>query len=70
MLAKFTDQRLLAYRDALLKVEDSAIASAYTASEVTKMDPSLIHFKGDARWQPLYQAVIAALTTRAHIPRR
>lgn len=71
-LAKLIDlatERLLAYRDKLLRLEESAASSDCSAAEVALMDPALMHFKEDARWQPLYQAVIDTLSTRPHISR-
>jgi hypothetical protein len=65
--ATLTTQRLLAYRDRLLGLEDSAETSDVDRAEVAALDRSLLHFKADPRWVGLYDAVKRELARRQHL---
>ena len=65
-LVTLTTQRLLAYRDRLLGLEDSAETSDLDPAELAALDRSLLHFKTDPRWGDLYDAVKRELARREH----
>lgn len=66
-LPSLSTQRLLAYRDRLLGLEDNVAGSDMDAQEVAGLDPSLLHFKEDLRWSVLYEAVKRELDAREHV---
>ncbi|MEM1415003.1 MAG: hypothetical protein AAGH15_08885 [Myxococcota bacterium] len=59
-------KRLLALRTRLLRCEASLEES--DVQDASELDPALIRFKDDPRWRPLYDAVIARLDEREHVP--
>lgn len=67
LLPKWHTKRLLQLRNKLLRCEASLDAS--DVEDLAELDASLIRFKDDPRWQPLYDAVRAQLSTREHVPR-
>ena len=66
-LDELTTERLLAYRDKLLALEDRTEDSGLSGVEVQALAPELIHFKDDPRWQELYGAVKKVLAGREHV---
>jgi len=63
-LSVLTTPRLLAYRNRLLRLETSAELSDFAPTELMSCDPQLMYFKTDARWRPLYEAVLRELARR------
>ena len=63
-LRTLTTKPLLAYRSALLALEDLSWGTPWGKQP---RDPSLIYFKDDPRWPALYALVKAELSTREHI---
>lgn len=62
-------KRLLSLRGRLLRCEASVEASdIQRPEELDRLDPSLIHFKDDPRWDALYEIVKGILNTREHVP--
>ena len=64
-IAAWPTRRLLALRDRLLRCEDSLEVS--DVQDVSELDPEVIRFKDDVRWNPLYDGVRALLSTREHV---
>lgn len=69
-LAGLSTPRLLAYRDNLLSLEQSADSSDWTPAELEAVDPTEVSFKDDARWVKAYTALKAVLEGREHVQRR
>jgi hypothetical protein len=68
-LAAWPTERLLALRDRLLRcTPDIDHSDIQRPEEIATLDPSLIHFKDDARWTELYETVKRILNTREHVP--
>jgi hypothetical protein len=63
-LSDLTSARLLAYRDKLLSLEESAEASDCAADELARLDAGLIYFKTDPRWEVLHASVVRELDAR------
>jgi hypothetical protein len=63
-LATLSLQRLNAYRNKLLALEESPELSDWDADELAALDPGLLHFKSDARWGPLHAQVMRAIAQR------
>ena len=55
--------RLLAYRDKALSIENSLIASDYVDT-AQNLDPKFIWFKDDPRWQAVYNRIRAVLNIK------
>ncbi len=68
-LDSLTVNRLLAYRDKLLSLEDSAELSDLEPQEIQALDPTFIWFKADPRWRVLYDSVLQRLSGRGHTSR-
>lgn len=62
-------KRLLAYRDRLLSLEQSASSSDLDDREVARLASDLVYFKDDPRWDALYASVRAILADRKHVDR-
>ena len=60
-LQRLTRPRLLAYRRTVLSLESSPELSDLSLAEVQALDGRFVWFKSDPRWQPAYEAVLAAL---------
>ncbi len=60
-LQRLTRPRLLAYRRTVLSLDSSPKLSDFLPAEVQSLDGDLVWFKSDPRWQPAYEAVLAAL---------
>jgi hypothetical protein len=69
-LAALTTARLLAYRDKLLALEESAELSDWEPHELAALDPTKVYFKDDLRWQHAYAELNAVLGERGHAERR
>jgi hypothetical protein len=66
-LPEWPTKRLLALRDRLLHCEESLELS--DVQDLSEIDPSVIRFREDPRWSELYEATLAILNTREHVPR-
>ncbi len=55
--------RLLAYRNKALSIENSLTASDY-ADTAKNLDPEFIWFKDDPRWQNVYNRILSVLKTK------
>lgn len=55
--------RLLAYRNKALSIENSLIASDYVDT-AKNLDPEFIWFKDDPRWQNVYNRILLVLKTK------
>ena len=55
--------RLLAYRNKALSIENSLIASDYVDT-ANNLDPEFIWFKDDPRWQDVYNRILLVLKTK------
>ncbi len=60
-LHRLSRPRLLAYRCKVLSLESSPELSDRDPSETSPLDDRYVWFKSDPRWQPVYDAVLAAL---------
>lgn len=65
-LLRLTRPRLLAYRRTVLSLESSPELSDWSPSQVQSLDGRFMWFKSDPRWQPAYEAVLAALARSTH----
>lgn len=65
-MAALTTPRLLAYKDRLMRLEETAESSDCVADEVAKLDPERVYFKSDPRWRDLLRTVKALLAHRGH----
>jgi hypothetical protein len=63
---RLTTPRLLAYRNALLNLQDDPASSDYDEADLASLDPELIHFKSDALWHTTYSSITRSLATRRH----
>ncbi len=62
-LKLLTVERLLAYRQKALSLENSLLASDY-AGTTEALDPKYIWFKDDARWTDAYNRTLTVLHTK------
>jgi hypothetical protein len=67
-LEHLTVDRLLAYRKQALCLENSLIASNY-ADIADSLDATFIWFKGDPRWEPLYNSILDELNRKQNRPK-
>lgn len=65
-LPSWPTKRLLGLRDRLLRCEETLDQS--DVQDLAEIDPSVIRFRDDPRWQELYAATIEELNTREHVP--
>ncbi len=62
-------QRLLAYRNKLLALEASPELSDWSPAGVAALDPELLWFKSQTRWQELHRQLTSILSGREHVAR-
>ena len=68
-LVALPTQRLMACRERLLQLEESAAFSDWDEGELADLDPTSLHFKDDPAWSKLYGLVTGILSERKHVPR-
>ena len=66
-LERLTTERLLEFRSRLLELEDSASTSDLNESELSSLDPALVHFKDESKWIDTYAVVKSSLAHREHV---
>ncbi|MCB9587651.1 MAG: hypothetical protein H6718_19770 [Polyangiaceae bacterium] len=68
-LATLGTERLLAYRDNLLSLQESLSSSDWDETDIGKRDAERVYFKDDPRWVDAYAALKRELKKREHVDR-
>jgi hypothetical protein len=67
VMGGLSTERLLAYRDRLLSLEESPGLSDCEPDEIAALDSTRIWFKSDPRWREIYGQVVDTLGNRKNV---